>query len=580
MLRTELIKMKKYIIIIFLFGGIAFSKAQELGTLTVDKIMRDPIWMGVSPSNIQWSEDSKTIYFQWNPEGAEKDSWYKITTVNLKPQKLSKEAERDLPSFRGILNEAKNKKLYEKNGDIFLLDIVSGKVKQLTNTVERESNAGFILNESSVVYQRGDNLYQQSLTIGKLLQLTNFVRSKKKADLKLNTQEKWLKNEQLSLFDIIKKEDKIDKVDKIETKFKEAKRPKEIIIDDAVLNGLQLSPDGNYITYRLITRGVAKIADVPNFIDESGFTTNISARTKVGAPQSTSESVIYDIQKDTAYVIKTSKILGIKDLPDYVKDYPKQLAEREKKNEDRIVTIGSPVWNKKGTKAVVSVNSQDNKDRWIMELNPVDGSLNLLDRQRDEAWIGGPGIGGSYGGGYLGWIGDETIYYQSEASGYSHIYTQNINTKDKKQITSGSWEVQSLQLSNDEKSFYYTANTEHPGINHFYKIGVNGGNPAKITTLKGGNEVSLSPDEKFLAIRYSYSNKPWELFLQANKGQAKPVAITKSTTPEFDSMLAYIKLKILMLLNLLLFLFTELAIYKMHITVGVPTLENTCSIIS
>jgi dipeptidyl aminopeptidase/acylaminoacyl peptidase len=53
--------------------------------------------------------------------------------------------------------------------------------------------------------------------------------------------------------------------------------------------------------------------------------------------------------------------------------------------------------------------------------------------------------------------------------------------------------------------------------------------------MKGGNDVSLSPDEKWLAIRYSYSNKPWELYLQPNKPGAAAVQVTHSTTNEFKS---------------------------------------------
>ena len=129
--------------------------------------------------------------------------------------------------------------------------------------------------------------------------------------------------------------------------------------------------------------------------------------------------------------VDSASIPGIMDQPDYVKDYPKQLADRQKKNEDRIVSVGIPIWNKAGTKAFVTVNAQDNKDRWIMELNPQTGALTLLDRQRDEAWIGGPGIPSyNYGGGTLGFLKDnETIYYQSEASGFSHLYTLNLNSK-------------------------------------------------------------------------------------------------------------------------------------------------------
>ncbi|MBU2045151.1 MAG: prolyl oligopeptidase family serine peptidase, partial [Bacteroidetes bacterium] len=143
--------------------------------------------------------------------------------------------------------------------------------------------------------------------------------------------------------------------------------------------------------------------------------------------------------------------------------------------------------------------------------------------------------GGSYGGGNLGWVNENHIYFQSEASGYSHVYTVDINSKAKKQLTSGNWEVQSLDLSNDKKSFYFTANMEHPGIKHYYKISVSGGEISKLTSMKGGNEMSLSPDEKYLADLYSYSNKPWELYLQPNKVGAKPIEITHSTTKEFES---------------------------------------------
>jgi dipeptidyl aminopeptidase/acylaminoacyl peptidase len=527
--------MKKQLFTLFLIATVTLSQAQELGKLTVDKIMRDPVWMGTSPTNIQWSANSKIIYFQWNPEGENKSSWYFVSTSNTKPQKLSKEAEKNLPSFNGVLNREKTEKLYEKSGDVFLLDVKSGESKQITNTIDRESGANFNKEETAVIYQRGDNLYQQSLSNGELTQLTNFIRSKPKAEPKLSAQEKWLKNEQLNLFDILKKEKKDNAADVLETKLKEVERPKEINVDDAILNGLQISPNGDYITYRLIKRAESKIASVPNYVDSSGFTTPITTRTKVGAAQSTMVSYIYDIKKDTVFAVKTAALVGIKDLPDYIKDYPEQLAERQKKNADRAVNIGLPIWNENGTKAVISIFSQDNKDRWIMELNAMDGSLNLIDRQRDEAWIGGPGIGGSYGGGNLNWIDNETIYFQSEASGYSHIYTFNTITKFKKQITNGNWEVQSLDLSADKKSFYFTANIEHPGITHFYKTPIMGGDIVKITSMKGGNEVSLSPDEKYLAIRYSYSNKPWELYLQANKAGAKAVQITHSTTKEFES---------------------------------------------
>jgi dipeptidyl aminopeptidase/acylaminoacyl peptidase len=302
------------------------------------------------------------------------------------------------------------------------------------------------------------------------------------------------------------------------------------------MNSVRISPDEKFIVFRIMKRADGnKNTIVPNYISTSGYTEDISGRTKVGNTLAGYESYLYDIERDTIYAISTKDIPGIKDLPDYVKDYPKQLEERTKKNEDRKVSINGPFWNSDGSSAVVSVSALDNKDRWIMKLDPQNGKLSPLDRQRDEAWIGGPGVGGFFGGSNIGWIDDTTIYYQSEASGYSHIYVQNVITGDKKQITTGKYEVQTLQLSNDKKSFYFTANIEHPGITHFYRIPVTGGSFVKLTSLKGGNEVSLSPDEKWLAFRHSRSNKPWELYLQENKAGAKAEKITSSGSVEFES---------------------------------------------
>ena len=110
----------------------------QLTPLTVEKIMRDPKWIGVAPSNINWSDDGKTIYFNWNPDNNAGDSLYSITPLNSVPLKVNPSTRRMLPSFSGELNRTRTKKVYEKNGDLFLLDIPFNKITQITNTLERE----------------------------------------------------------------------------------------------------------------------------------------------------------------------------------------------------------------------------------------------------------------------------------------------------------------------------------------------------------------------------------------------------------------------------------------------------------
>ncbi|MGC4103534.1 S9 family peptidase [Ferruginibacter sp.] len=146
---------------------------------------------------------------------------------------------------------------------------------------------------------------------------------------------------------------------------------------------------------------------------------------------------------------------------------------------------------------------------------------------------GGPGIDF---GRNIGWIDEQTLWYQSETTGYSHLYTINVNTGEKKALTSGKYEVQQVQLSRDKKYFYIITNEVHPGEQQFYRLSIADRKQERITTMTGANQVTISPDEKYLGILYSYSNKPWELYLQENKPGSKAEQITnKAQSDEFKT---------------------------------------------
>ena len=229
-----------------------------------------------------------------------------------------------------------------------------------------------------------------------------------------------------------------------------------------------------------------------------------------------------------------SKVSHIQEVPEYYKLYD-NLKNKEKVN--KLIFVQSPVYNNDGSYAVSEIRSLDNKDRWLVKLNLEKGSFEEIDYQHDEAWIGGPGIPSyEYSSGTLDFLGDnETIYFQSEATGYSHLYTYNLKSKKKQQLTKGTWEVRDVKLSKDKKTFYLTTNTTHPGNRNFYKLAVSDGLLQPILTNDGAYEVSLSPDESSLLVRYSYKNKPWELYVADNKKNPALRQLTFSTTEEFKA---------------------------------------------
>ena len=515
--------------------------AQQLGKLTVDKIMRDPNWIGTSPSNVQWSNDGKYIYFNWNPEKALADSTYYITLTNKTPVKATPA---EVQNFRVpvnfIYNNSRSAYLYVKESDIFYTEVKTGKTKRILQTADAETNPQFSFNDTKIVYNRAQNLYAWDIVTGETIQLTNLQTGNPPARTGATgggtIQEDWLKNDQLAYFEVLKsRKEKREKGEAYNKTLPKVKELRTIFIEDKVLQGLNLSPDGRYIGYRLFKAPTSsKTTIVPSYVTETGFTTDIPGRTKVGAAFGSSDFFIYDRERDTVFAIKVdSTFPGIKDLPDYVKDYPKKFEQRMKNPPLRTVTFNAVVWSPAGKNVVVEVRSTDNKDRWLMLWDTATKKLKLLDRQRDEAWIAGPGVGF---GSNIGWLDENTVWFRSESSGYSHLYTINVNTSERKALTAGKYEVQQAQLSNDKKYFYITTNEVHPGEQHFYRLTIADGKKEKITAMTGANQVSISPDEKYIAFLYSYANKPWELYLQENKVGAKAEQVTnKAQTEEFKS---------------------------------------------
>jgi dipeptidyl aminopeptidase/acylaminoacyl peptidase len=445
--------------------------------------------------------------------------------------------------WHSLLDSALTAKIFDticiqQNGDLFLLDTQSGEATQITNTLDRESNPVFSGDESAIIFTKSNNLYAWDRNSGVVEQLTQF----KKGNERLSSsgsykQRTWLEEQQMELFEILKERSAVRDMRQARNEARQVERPLEIYYGSAAISDLRISPDLRFVSCRLTDESIPKRTKVPDFVTESGYLEDLRSRPKVGSPQDTYETGIYDRQQDTFYIIDTEQIEGIFQKPAFLKDYHEGDEPFEENYEDpREVVLFGPVYSEDG-KAVVVVRSQDNKDRWIMLLEPSTGELKLLDRQRDEAWIGGPGISSwNFSTGNIGWLADnKTIWFQSEETGYSHIYTLDVETGRKKALTSGKFEIREAQLSRDKTKFFVSSNAESPHELHFYTLPVSGGDMEKITSMEGGNQVTMSPDEQYLAIRYSYSNKPWELYIMKNEPGAPATQVTNSTTAAFNN---------------------------------------------
>jgi dipeptidyl aminopeptidase/acylaminoacyl peptidase len=507
----------------------ALLKAQTPTELTVENIMRHPKWIGIAPNHIFWSPDSKSLNFYWNPEGALSDSLYSVTLQNLTPKKITVAERRNLPARFGCYNKSFTKMVYEKHGDIFLFDIAAGKIIQVTNTVAKEYGPYFSSDEKKIYFTIGHDAFSWDLDGGKFSQLTQFEKGTKNSE-HLSEQDKWLRDDQLANFQVLKERNIKHDLKKKHKQAEQPKKPKVIYLDNKALDMVQVSPDGQFVLYEISKNANPKKTIVPNYVTASGYTEDIHSRSKVGEAMVSNDLFVYHIAKDTVYKVRTDDVPGIRDQPEYEKDYP----TRHRKGEPRPINFSVLSWSNDGKYCAVVIRSLDFKDCWIMLLDPITSTLSLLDRQHDEAWVGGPTTKGFGELSPIGWLGDnKRIWFTSEESGYSHLYTIDVATREKKALTKGNYEVQQVNVSKSKKYFYIITNEVHPGEKHLYRLPVNGGKAERLTTMQGAHEVEISPDEKTIAFRYSYSNKPWELYIMENKPGAKQRQVTNSLTAEF-----------------------------------------------
>lgn len=525
------------IVFLSLVSVLSHAQGQLRPTLSIEQIMQGPDFVGHLPGQVQWADDNQTIYFSWNPGKEKLNQLFKTNYLGHEPQKVELTERKAIPASTKVYNREYTKYVYSKNGDLFLVDLVQNNTIQITNTIEKEKNPLFSGDETKVFFTKGNNIYSWHINSGSTEQLTDLrTGSEEEKDDDPEGSAEWLQNDQLAHFQIVRERKEKAALTKERNESEKPKRPKKIYIGKKAISDIVPSPDGKYITYRLATKGDNPKTEVMDYVIESGFTKNLDSRPKVGFETFTYEMALYDIERDTTFNIDTGQIPGIFDKPAFLKEYhvgDEAFDSQHEKN--REVIIHSPIYSDQG-RAIVVVRSQDNKDRWIMELILPSGKLKLLDRQRDEAWVGGPGISGwNMSTGNIGWLDDENIWFQSEETGFSHLYGVNVATGKKKPLTKGDFEVLDAQLSRDKKNFYLTTNEEGPAEQHFYKLSVKRGKPEKVTSSPGNHQVSLSPDETQLAILYSYSNKPWELYVMPNKKNATPKQVTFSTTKEFKT---------------------------------------------
>lgn len=531
--------MRQFALLALLFASAANPAGKF--ALTIDNIMRGPELYGYAPTGVRWSGDGEHIYFQWKQASDPllgPFHTYVVARDGSGLRKLSDAEAKLVPPADAVTTRDEKRSVYSRDGDIFLYEAIAGKTRQITNTEEAETNPHFTQDEKRVAFTRGGNLYVMNLADGATEQMTDIRPAgtpPPPEEEKGTASQQALKKDEKDLFDAIRQRAAEREEQEAERKREHPRKPFILRAGESV-GAIELTPDEKYAiaSIREPAEGV-KHTIVPNYVTESGYTDDIPSYEKVGDRQSMVRLAILSVATgEMKWVDHGQRAVNpTEGKPAEAKTDAKPAADRE-------VRLGLPLWSGDGTKAVIMARAMDNKDRWILALDEDTGKTRVVAHDHDNAWIGGPGIGHPYepGSETLGWMkGDREIYFQSERTGFSHLYTVPFAGGDApgqaKALTSGQWEVDDARLSHDKMHFFLVTDEASPSDQEVYEMSAEGGARTQLTTAPGGHSCVPSPDDRWFADIYSFTNKPPELYVQETRPDAPAKKLTSSPAPEF-----------------------------------------------
>ncbi|MCL2915973.1 prolyl oligopeptidase family serine peptidase [Shewanella corallii] len=511
--------------------------------LTLQQIMADPDWMGIRAQGAYFADDGQSVYYSRQPSASVLKDYYQLDLDNGSKTKLELAQLHSADQRVGVLNNKGTEKAYLYQGNLFVKDLASGKVRQLTRSNNAIKDLRY-LNDGSIAYWQGGKVSVIDTESGLTHQLAQIETQN--APKGVQEPDSYLAKQQHRLIKYVA-------LQHDNAKDKEQRKQALLAVDPTMaaepfyvgkgkrIAELSVSPDGRYILLALSEKSDKWRSDhdiMPDYLGKDGYVDAVPARARVAEAKSSGHSfLLLDTQEGTQKPITIEGLTGYdEDVLAKVKSENAAAQGEEYDSEKSPRTIAlmldwgwsqSPVqWHSSDNKLALMVEALDNKDRWIATVDLDKGKFSTQHRLHDDAWV-------NYTHNQYGWLPDtDTLYYLSEESGYSHLYLKPLGGKAKA-LTQGPYVVSDITLSPDAKYIYYRANKQHPGIYNVYRVELASGKDEQLTQWDGNLEYELSPQGDALLLNASRRTEPAELYLQPIGGEMKK--LTDYTSNEFKS---------------------------------------------
>ncbi len=520
-------------------GALAAEPGLEL-------IMSDPDWIGNPPTGAYWSDSGERIYYEQKRTGENFSDLYVVAAGGGEAGRVAAADESQSSNLTRVYNADRSRVAWILRHDIWVKDLATGRVRQVTRTAAEEGSPMFMADGRSVAFLRDDVYFVHDTRSGLTYQPAE-LRFEDDPDETGGFDA--LRDHQLRQVDTLREDKRLERAADAHTEARTRDDPAGPPLPVYLGKGNELvrqslSPSGEHLLLVVRDAGTreGRKDDMPQYVTESGYVETRETRIRVGRNAPSAHTVLLlDIAAGTYAALDLSPLRGIDDDPlaqlrkSALEWHVERGAVREEvaaaleAPERRPVNVEGIAWNSDGSVAALQLHSVDNKDRWLVTLAPGDGELELQHRLTDDAWI-------NWQFNDFGWMPDDrTLWYLSEETGWSHLYTKRIDERRPQQLTRGEFIVKEPVLDPAGERFYVVANRTHPGNYEVYRLPAQGGELEQVTALGGVVAFELSPDGDELLLSRSYIDRHEDLYVQRAGHGPEALQITDTVSDEYKS---------------------------------------------
>jgi dipeptidyl aminopeptidase/acylaminoacyl peptidase len=534
---------------------LSVSAAAEPNGLTLEKIMADPDWIGPPVKDAYWSADGSRVYYTLKRSGSPIADLHRIDPVSNKDQIVDAAAMADADA-PAIYDRADRRAAFIRHRDIFVRDVKSGHLTQITRSPQNKGSVHFSADGKLLSFRVDNDWFVHEFANG-VTAAAAIVKAEKDPHAPPAADD--LREMQLRTFSTLKK---LHDDAEITRSHEQALQTGDVtrgvlpfyLGDDLIIRDTELSPDAHWllVVTELKSHVKGREGQLTRYVTESGYEEFEKERLRVGrnppAPQSL---LLLNLADHTTHALSLDKLPGIYDDPleavreenakaataSTVASKAKPAAASNEKqprgvwvvNDEPDAVSGDVIWSADANAVGIQLFSIDHKDRWLASIDFTNYTLVSQHRLTDPAWI-------DQSFNEFGWLNDNrTLWYESEESGFAHLYTKALNGAPRA-LTRGQFEVSSPLLSGDGRWFYVISNQEAPYSYDAYRVPSEGGNLQRLTHLQGLEKIDLDRSGRKLLLTHSGPYVRTQIAVARADGSGEPHDLTDTRSIEYKAM--------------------------------------------